>query len=276
MRIAYVTNYNAQDIRNWSGSGYYIARSLEKQSISVEYIGSLKEKFGLPLKAKQYLYNYLLKNLPHQRYLRDRDPIILKHYAQQISGKLSNINPDIVFSPGTVPLAYLECKQPIVFWTDCTFSGMIDFYPEFSNLSQETIRNGNTVESLALNKCSLAIFSSDWAAQTAINDYQVSPEKVKVVPFGANIECDRNDSDIRTIVDSRPTNKCQLLFLGVNWYRKGGDIALKVAKELNKIGLDTELTIVGCLPEVDEPLPKFVKYMGFISKSTQEGQKETQ
>lgn len=272
IRIAYVTNYNTKNLRNWSGSGYYIARSLESQSIFLEYICSLKEKFGLALKAKQYLYNYLLKNLPNQRYLRDRDPIILKHYAQQISSKLSRIKPDIVFSPGTIPIAYLECKQPIVFWTDCTFSGMIDFYPEFSNLSQETIKNGNVVESLALNRCSLAIYSSDWAAQTAIHDYQISPEKVKVVPFGANIECKRNDSDIRTIVKSRPTNKCQLLFMGVNWYRKGGDIALKVAQELNKKGLETELTIVGCLSQVDEPLPKFVKYMGFISKATQEGQ----
>ena len=272
MKIAYVTRYNAKNIRSWSGLGYYIAECLEKQSISVEYIGSLKEKFGFVLKPKQYLYNYVLKNLPNQRYLRDRDPIILKHYAQQVSSKLSKINTDIVFSPGTIPIAYLECKQPIVFWTDCTFSGMVDFYPEFSNLSQETIRNGHAVENSALNRCTLAIYSSEWAAQTAINDYQVSPEKVKVVPFGANIECHRNGSDIRTIVDSRPTNKCQLLFLGVNWYRKGGDIALEVAKELNKKGLNTELTVVGCLPEVDEPLPKFVKYMGFISKSTQEGQ----
>ena len=177
----------------------------------------------------------------------------------------------VVFSPGTVPIAYLECQQPIVFWIDCTFGGMIDFYTEFSNLSPETIKNGNRVESLSLNRCTLAIYSSDWAAQAAINGYQVSPEKVKVVPFGANIECNRSEVDIRMIVDSRPTNKGQLLFLGVSWYRKGGDIALKVAKELNKIGLDTELTILGCLPEVDEPLPKFAKYLGFISKATPEG-----
>jgi glycosyltransferase involved in cell wall biosynthesis len=58
------------------------------------------------------------------------------------------------------------------------------------------------------------------------------------------------------------------LFLGVDWERKGGDIALQVAEQLNDLGLDTELTVVGCEPIVEGSLPKFVKSLGFISKST--------
>lgn len=274
MKIAYVTPYDAKDIRKWSGVGYYIARSLENQSLLLEYIGSLKEKYSLPLKAKQYLSKHLSKKLPLKKYLRDRDSIIVKNYAQQVASRLRQFNIDIVFSPGTIPIAYLECEQPIVFWTDCTFQGLIDFYSDFTNLSQETIRDGNALESSALNRCKLAIYSSEWAAQTAIEHYQIEPSKVKIVPFGANIECDRNLDDIRTIVNSRPSNKCKLLFLGVNWYRKGGDIAFEVVKELNKIGLDTELTIVGCLPSVNESLPNFVKSVGFISKATNEGQNQ--
>jgi glycosyltransferase involved in cell wall biosynthesis len=274
MKIAYVTTYDAKDIKKWSGVGYHIARALENQSLLLEYIGSLKEKYSLPLKAKQYLSNYFSKKLPIKRYLRDRDTLIVKNYAHQVSSKLSKINPDLVFSPGTIPIAYLECNQPIAFWTDCTFSGLIDFYPEFTNLSKETIRDGHALESSALNRCKLAIYSSEWAAQTAIDCYQVDPGKVKVVPFGANIECNRSLDDLKTIVDSRPSNKCKLLFLGVNWYRKGGDIAFEVVKELNKIGLNTELTVVGCLPTVNEPLPNFVKSIGFISKSTEEGRNQ--
>jgi hypothetical protein len=62
MKIAYVTPYDAKDIRKWSGVGYYIARSLENQSLLLEYIGSLKEKYSLPLKAKQYYPTISLKN----------------------------------------------------------------------------------------------------------------------------------------------------------------------------------------------------------------------
>ncbi len=59
--------------------------------------------------------------------------------------------------------------------------------------------------------------------------------------------------------------------MGVDWHRKGGDIAYAVAKRLNQIGLPTELTVVGCQPLINEPIPKFVKSLGFIKKSAPEG-----
>jgi glycosyltransferase involved in cell wall biosynthesis len=55
--------------------------------------------------------------------------------------------------------------------------------------------------------------------------------------------------------------------LGVDWIRKGGNVALKVTKELNQSGLPTQLTIVGCQPLTDEPLPNFVNVIPFINKS---------
>jgi len=270
MKLAYVTQYDSTNIINWSGLGYYIAQSLLENNILVEYIYPLKEKYSIFFKGKQYLYKYLF----NKKYLRDREPVILKSYAQQIAKKLSGRSIDIVFSPGTIPIAYLECKQPIVFWTDSTFAGMIDFYPNWSNLSKKTIWNGNTMERFALNRCSLAIYSSEWAAQTAINYYKIDPSKIKVIPFGANIECNRNLEDIKEMVNLRSSNKCKLLFLGVDWLRKGGDVALKVAEELNKSGLETELTIIGCKPILNKPLPNFVKTLGFISKKTEKGKSE--
>jgi glycosyltransferase involved in cell wall biosynthesis len=62
-----------------------------------------------------------------------------------------------------------------------------------------------------------------------------------------------------------------LLFLGIDWFRKGGNVALEVAKKLNNSGLNTELTVVGCQPIVEGSLPDFVKPLGFIQKSTPEG-----
>jgi len=204
-------------------------------------------------------------------YLREREPSVLKYYAEQIIANLSTVDVDIIFSPSTIPIAYLQCNQPIVFWTDATFGGMIDFYPEFSNLCKLTIKNGNEMEKAALDRCKLAIYSSEWAAKTALDNYDVKRSKVKIVPFGANINCDRDFDDIERIVDSRPSNKCKLLFLGVDWIRKGGSIALDVAKELNKWGLNTELTVVGCQPIIKGELPSYVRTLGYISKATKEG-----
>ena len=59
--------------------------------------------------------------------------------------------------------------------------------------------------------------------------------------------------------------------MGVDWLRKGGNTAYYVAKQLNQSGLKTELNVVGCEPLIDEPIPEFLRPLGFINKSTPEG-----
>lgn len=268
MNLAYVTTYEPLNIRKWSGLSYHIAQSLKNQSIPLEYIGPLKDSLFLKVVRKLKHQYYRLDN---KRYLRDPEPLILKEFANQISRKLSQVKTNVVFSITPNPIAYLECNQPMVFCADATFAGMVNFYPHYSNLCQETIKNGHLTESLALQKCKLAIYASEWAAQTAIEHYNVEPSKVKVVPFGANIENNQTIDEVKDLIESRPTNQCKLLFLGVDWFRKGGDVAFEVAKALNQSGLNTELTIVGCQPLINEPLPSYVKPLGFISKSTSKG-----
>ncbi|MEP0754193.1 glycosyltransferase family 4 protein [Trichocoleus sp. Lan] len=282
MKIGYITTYDIFNSSTWPknlvglcGAGYHIAQSLTNQSVEVDCIGPLKKKFSLVTRSKWSFY----RNLFQKDYYRWAEPLVLKDYAYQVSKKLSRLNSDIVLCPeNAIPIAYLECKQPIVLWTDSTLAGLINFYPYLSNLCSETQKNIYKMENDALNKCDLVIYWSDWAAQTAINIYGIAPSKVKVVPSGANISCTRTTADIHNLVESRASNPCKLLFLGVDWYRKGGDVALEVAKELNRRGLSTELTIVGCQPMTNESLslPIYVKSLGFINKSTTEGEKRIQ
>ncbi|MCY7283918.1 MAG: glycosyltransferase family 4 protein [Cyanobacteria bacterium CAN_BIN43] len=270
MKLAYVTTYDASDVHAWSGSGNYILRALKDVGFETESIGNLRER-----KIEQWLSTRLKKvyyaKLRSKAYLGDREPSRLMDYSSQVNELLASIHYDIVFSPGTIPIAYLQTEKPIVFWTDATFAGMIDFYPEFTNLCAETVKNGNKMEQSALSKCQLAIYSSEWAANTAIQYYDVDPAKVKVVPFGANINCDRNLGEISRIVENKSFDSCKLLFLGVEWHRKGGDQALAVANLLNQRGMKTELHVAGCVPPFSTP--SFVKQHGFISKKTEEGVK---
>ncbi len=274
MKIAYVTNFEAKSLasrNNWSGTGYYIAQALKNQDITVEYMGPLKDP--VTLQAIRKLKSRYYKLFHKKNYQKDADPLTLKNYASQVAKKMTSIKSDIVFSATVNPIAYLECEQPIVFWADGTFANIQDFYPFYSNLPKEVIQNWHRMEELALQKCKLAIYSSDWAAKSAIYDYGADPAKVKVVPFGANVESSLTFETIKNVINSRPTDQCKLLFLAVDWMRKGGNIAYQVAEKLNQAGLKTELTIVGCQPMINAPLPDFVKSLGFISKSTFEGKK---
>ncbi|MGB3510841.1 MAG: glycosyltransferase [Microcoleaceae cyanobacterium] len=210
-----------------------------------------------------------------QDYYSWAEPFVLKNYANQISQKLSNIDVDVILTPeNVVPIAYLKAKQPIVLYTDATIASLINFYPYLNNLCQETLKQIYDMEKKALDNCELAIYTSEWAAQTAIDIYKINSAKVKVIPWGPNLDCDRTKDDINQIVESRLPSPCKLLFMGFEWSIKGGDIATEVAKELNAKGLNTELIVVGANPPNSESLPDFVKAIGKIDKFNQAGKEK--
>jgi glycosyltransferase involved in cell wall biosynthesis len=128
------------------------------------------------------------------------------------------------------------------------------------------------MEQAALTRCSLAIYSSEWAASTALRHYTVDPRKVKVVPFGANTDGLQHSCDVGRIVAAKPLAVCRLLFVGADWERKRGEFAVAVADLLVRQGVPTELNIVGCVPP--RPTPDYVEVHGFVSKRTSHG-KET-
>lgn len=277
MKIAYATDFDVLNILDRTahhpkavghrGRCYYAAKSLEDESTTVEYLGPLSKKQAVIPKVKWRFYRYFLK----KKYHAWVEPAANQYYAAQIQDKLRVLRSDILMAPEVNLIAYLDCQQPVVLWTDTLYAGLIGTYSDFSNLCQETTRHFLEMDRLALSKCKLAIFPSAWAAKVAIENYQVDPSKVKVVPFGANIECNRTITDIKELIEARPSNQCKLLFIGTDWKRKGGDIALAVVKELYQNGVNVELTIVGCQPEIESSLRNFVVSLGFISKSTAEG-----
>jgi glycosyltransferase involved in cell wall biosynthesis len=121
-----------------------------------------------------------------------------------------------------------------------------------------------------LTRCQLAIFSSEWAAESALSLYGVDRSKVKVVSYGANIESAPTFQEVTTIIKKRVKDKIKLLFLAKSWERKGGDIAVAIASELHAGGYAVELNIVGYMPKIPS-VPSYIKRLGFISKQTPAG-----
>ena len=275
MKIAYITEYDVNNRKLWSknhqglcAAGHYIAQHLPEHDTAIDYIGSLTKKYQFITRAKWSLYRHIFK----KDYYRWAEPKVSQNYARQIEKKLIASNADIALCPqNIVPIAYLNCKQPLVLWTDATMSSLINFYRHMENLCDENIKNIYKMEAAALNRCQLIMYTSDWAAQTAIQTYNIDASKVKVIPWGANFECNRTFDDIQNLIKLKESRPCKLLFIGVDWVRKGGNTALKVAKELNQNGLETELMVVGCKPKISEPLPDFVKVTEFIDKSQPQG-----
>lgn len=265
MHISYVTPYNALDVHNWSGLGYYIAKSLTNQNNELDYIGNLEMKSTNLMNYKRRIYRKF--NLKFDEF---REISVAKHFANQIDKKLLP-ETDIIFSPGSVPIAFVKSKKPKVLYTDATFAGIYGYYDEYSNYCKESVRKANYIEQKALDNCDIAIYASDWAAQTALDNYKISADKIKIVPFGANIESNKDRNEISQKIKNKDKNELHLLFIGVDWIRKGGDLALKIVEQLNYNGIPTTLHVVG-IPKLALK-SKYIQNYGFVSKSSIDGTK---
>jgi glycosyltransferase involved in cell wall biosynthesis len=258
VRVAYVTTHNARDVHAWSGLGNAIAECLIGAGLELEFVG-LREPARVLTKAAQLAYR-----AAGTRLLRAREPLVSRGYAAQAERRLRSVDHDIVFSPSTVPIGHLATSRPIIFWTDATFAAMVDYYESFMGLSRRTLRNGHSLEQNALDRCRLALYSSEWAANSALEHYRVDPRKVHVVPFGAIMTDAPSRDEVVAAIEGRDSGRCDLLFVGVDWDRKGGKVAVAAAEAMNRAGRRTELHVVGCVPP--RRLPGFVRVHGFISK----------
>jgi glycosyltransferase involved in cell wall biosynthesis len=264
VRAAYVTTYDPSDVRAWSGLGYYISRCLELAGITVERIGPLARHVHPRARACQ-----LEAKLRGREYPVDRHPRVAGAFAAEVERRLESLPCDFVFSPGTIPIAHLDAGRPVAFWADATFGAMLRHYPAFRGLSRRAIRDGLELDTRALAAGRVAFYASEWAARSAVEDHGADPDKVKVIPFGANMPVPDGRDEVIGIIGRRAADICRLLFVGVDWVRKGGDRAVDVARVLNESGMPTELHVVGCTPR--RKLPPWAHVHGFVDKSTAAG-----
>jgi glycosyltransferase involved in cell wall biosynthesis len=260
MRIALAAAYDPRDVSNWSGVPYFMVKGLEAAGATVDVVAPLPEHRPLVQLAKKVAYRAAGK-----RHLSDREPGVLRHWAHQLERRLAGSPADVVVSPSSTPVTYLESDLPIVVWTDATFDALVGFYPEFSNLSASSIHNGRRQELAALDRVALAVYSSRWAAEGAREYYGVDDDRLAVVPYGASIE-PPSAADVSACVDSRSRDACRLVFIASDWFRKGGDVAVDAVGLVNEAGVPAEITIVGARPHRPGALPPHANYVGAFDK----------
>jgi len=261
IKIAYVTVKDHNDKNSWSGTNYRIAQALEKHCGDVYYVGPLKTR----LRYITEKIDFLTSNLLGKHYAFDHNNIISKAYARKINRKLKEDDFDIIFAPAaSTEIAHLEVDIPIIYLSDTTITLFFDYFKDYySNLLDLSKKEAYNIEKSAINKADLLIYSSKWAADSAINDYGADESKVFVIPFGANIDKIINR---KTVLNKKKSDVCKLLFLGVEWERKGGDIAFDTLLELEKLGIGAELTVCGVIPP-EEFKHKNMNVIPFLDKN---------
>lgn len=268
MEAIYLARDDAHNVETWSGSPHWIGRSLSAAGFQLQYICPLKGRFNTLYRIK----GRVLRMMGYG-YSRDGEWGFLKAYAREAAERLKEAPGKILFSCGKPQLVFLESELPTLFFDDASMPAIVKTHPGHTNFFPPIMRRLHEAERRVLEKCRYACYASEWAAEAALRCYGSKFErKVRIIPFGANMEVPRRAASVEKLIATRERRKCNLLFVGRYWEEKGGPIAFAVAEELHRRGVNVCLDVVGGRPP--GPAPDWVKVHGFISKKTEQGQAE--
>ena len=245
--VGFLSAQNYLDKNTFSGTLYYMYQALARRhDIHLIRLGKPQNPYPGYSKLSRFHKNnrfHLMEGDPHQ-------PNEAKQFVARIEAQLAKTPCDVIVAPvASKELYYLNLNTPVIYLSDVTFRLYETLYP--LDLTPETREFLEQTEVKAIASSRHQVYSSDWAAQSAIHDYHANPDRVHVVPFGANIDT----VPAETALQQRPApNPCRLLFIGKDWQRKGGFIAYDAFLALLEEGLDVELTMLGSVPPKDQPI----------------------
>jgi glycosyltransferase involved in cell wall biosynthesis len=266
VKLALVSLNDSTDVLQWSGLNYHIARSLEHAGATVVRVGPLTHPWTSGMKLRRRWCG-----LWGQAYHANMEASALDAFGAQARAAIPG-DVDAVVALTTMIAASLDgLRAPVISWDDASPAALVDYYPEFERLSPRSARDAATMGRRAAQNVRLAMYASEWAADGAREAYGLPIDRVAVVPFGANLETLPSADETHSAIAARPRTRCRLLWVGVDWERKRGDLVVEIAQRIAAHGIPVDLTVVGCRPAGDRELPEWVQAEGYVSKRTASG-----
>jgi glycosyltransferase involved in cell wall biosynthesis len=139
---------------------------------------------------------------------------------------------------------------------------LVGYYPALQKVSGLSQREIAYVEKRAFTKASFRIFSSPWASDFVRKRFSV---EAFTIPFGANLTELPNGPPLKKI----SPDYCTLIFVGVDWVRKGGDVVLAILRAIQKKGLKCRALIIGSSANIPRDLERDVVTVRSLDKVDQ-------
>lgn len=264
IKVGFLSSQNYLDKTTFSGSLYYMRTALKARNLQIIDLGNPKK----PSLWRKVL-NRLIKPPDSSKAGTPQYIAEYKKFISLINKQLQQTPCDVIFAPvAKGELTFLETTIPIISLSDTTFALLEKTYQLKLDESQKKLESEQ--EFIVVSKARKLVYPSEWAANSAINDYQAEPEKIAIIPFGANLDSPPSMSEV---LSNNLTSPFRLLFVGRDWSRKGGDIAFQTLISLCKKGFDAELTVVGSTPPANIQHDK-LKVVPFLNKNIPQDRKQ--
>lgn len=236
LKVGFLSNQNAYNRNSYSGALYFMYRSLEAHpGLDIHLLGGYKP-------VKKGLLGRLFTG-SKDKFKFDVDEF------KDLDVVIAPVASDLVAQFGQ------DIEPPIILITDTTPSYLREFYPE------EALDNRDAIEVNAFKHVERVVYSSRYMADRAKNEFDVLADKqVNVAPLGVNLDVFPNGPKRK-----HPQDPLEMVFIGKNWSRKGGDIAMDTLDELIARGINARLKIIGPSLPKTRAHPN-VDVLGYIDK----------
>ena len=203
------------------------------------------------------------------KYRSYQDPFIAKVIGDEVKKLIKDLDYDILLTNDYSIAGYTDSDKPIILWTDAVFpyNYSQNQHPWLENLPWFCVKFCQSVVKRALYNIHLLFIPSEWSKKK-ISEYNIIENHLmSVLPFGSNLD-DPGSSisksrDFNKIVNKR---EIRFLFVGKYWSLKGGDIAVRTVKELNKMNIKSTLDIIGIENDNNDHNDENITFHGFIDK----------
>lgn len=195
----------------------------------------------------------------------------VNNYSLQLQKFIDENQFDAVFATSTLYAAKVKTNKPVFAFTDFSYINALNYYPSFSNIWPLSRKESLEVDRFCFNHYTKVFLASEWAKDTTTKAYGLDPDRILSIGRGANLESGFDMSQIEKLIEERNTESSKkFLFVGIDWDRKGGDIAYTLVKKLRESGYNVVLQVVGCNPPNEVSKQSFVEVYPFLSRKKQE------
>ncbi len=153
--------------------------------------------------------------------------------------------PDVVFGPCmSTPIGFLQSNVPILYASDATAHLLQSTYGRYAPRDHERIECVHRFETLTLARADRSAVASDTTARSAVEDHGADPERVVVVPFGANLQPAHGEA-LAVPASAPDMTRLDLLLTAADPERKRLSLCADIVAELRLRGWNVQLHYIG-------------------------------
>lgn len=251
-KIVFLSEFDAINPQERSGVPWHIMQEAQRVGIPFQPVQATDKRSTfqrLNSRFQQWKFRYLFR-----RKKGWYDALFSLDYSKGLAQSLPVSlfsNADIIMSISPRVVAFFPAGPPLVLWIDNTFDTYA-MYPGRQGICSQTYFEALQVEQLAFARATVVYTASKWLAQRLPFTHGLTPEKIRVLPRGANLQNPPAYAVVHAAINQKMDDGiCRLLFVNSgNWLvgRKGGPLVVETFNYLRKY-MQVSLTIIGDLPD---------------------------